>query len=126
MPAGPKVIKDKINEVLLAWKTLLPEKTFFGLTLTQFEARLQSSLGARSEIIHLENRLKAMQAHRKHADQENNQLLLSVVSSVKGDPEHGEDSALYQAMGYIRKSARKSGLTRNKGTNEVTTQNQAA
>ena len=126
MPAGPKVIKDKINEVLNAWKTLPPEKTFFGLTLTQFEARLQSSLGARSEIIHLENRLKAMQAHRKHADQENNQLLLSVVSSVKGDPEHGEDSALYQAMGYIRKSARKSGLTRNKGTNEVTTQNQAA
>jgi uncharacterized protein YeeX (DUF496 family) len=31
---------------------------------------------------------------------------------VKGDPNHGEDSPLYDALGYVRKSARKSGLTR--------------
>ena len=39
-----------------------------------------------------------------------------VVSAVKGDPAHGEDSDLYQTMGYVRKSARKTGLTRKTTT----------
>jgi hypothetical protein len=35
-----------------------------------------------------------------------------VVNGVVGDPTFGPDSALYEAMGYVRKSERKSGLTR--------------
>jgi hypothetical protein len=31
---------------------------------------------------------------------------------VLGDPAYGPDSALYEALGYVRKSERKSGLTR--------------
>jgi hypothetical protein len=31
---------------------------------------------------------------------------------VTGDPAFGPDSSLYEAMGYVRKSERKSGLTR--------------
>ena len=37
-----------------------------------------------------------------------------VVNSVKGDPDYGDDSDLYDAMGYTRKSARQSGLMRKK------------
>jgi hypothetical protein len=33
---------------------------------------------------------------------------------VLAAPSEGDDSALYEAMGYVRKSARKSGLTRKK------------
>ncbi len=40
-----------------------------------------------------------------------------VVNGVIGDPTHGPDSSLYEALGYIRKSERKSGLTR-KGKDE--------
>ena len=39
-----------------------------------------------------------------------------MVNGVKGDPDFGEDSDLYEAMGYVRKSERKSGLTRKKKT----------
>jgi hypothetical protein len=39
-----------------------------------------------------------------------------VVNGVKGDPAFGEDSDLYETMGYVRKSERKSGLTRKKST----------
>ena len=39
-------------------------------------------------------------------------IILNVVNSVKGDPHHGENSALYASFGYVRKSERKSGLTR--------------
>jgi len=35
-----------------------------------------------------------------------------VVNSVKGDPNVGDDSDLYDAMGYTRKSERHSGLSR--------------
>jgi hypothetical protein len=33
---------------------------------------------------------------------------------VLSDPTEGPDSALYEAMGYTRKSERKSGLTRQR------------
>jgi hypothetical protein len=42
------------------------------------------------------------------------EALQFVVNSVKGDPEEGSNSELYEAMGYVRKSERSSGLHRNK------------
>jgi len=35
-----------------------------------------------------------------------------VVNSIKGDPDEGADGTLYEACGYVRKSERKSGLSR--------------
>ncbi|HMJ90310.1 MAG TPA: hypothetical protein VK530_10860 [Candidatus Acidoferrum sp.] len=40
------------------------------------------------------------------------ELTDNVVNSIKGDPNHGENSPLYASFGYIRKDDRKSGLTR--------------
>lgn len=37
-----------------------------------------------------------------------------VSMSVAGDPAYGNDSPLYGAMGFVRKSEKKSGLTRKK------------
>jgi hypothetical protein len=37
-----------------------------------------------------------------------------IVSEVLADPTEGPDSALYEAMGYRRRSERKSGLTRKR------------
>jgi hypothetical protein len=37
-----------------------------------------------------------------------------VVNGVIGSPDYGPDSDLYGAMGYVRKSQRKSGLTPQK------------
>jgi hypothetical protein len=42
-----------------------------------------------------------------------------VVNGVRADPTEGIDSALYEAMGYTRKSERKSGLTRKKPTTKT-------
>ncbi|HEX8197978.1 MAG TPA: hypothetical protein VF571_17430 [Pyrinomonadaceae bacterium] len=40
--------------------------------------------------------------------------ILSIVAGVVADPTEGANSAFYEAMGYVRKDARKSGLTRKK------------
>ncbi len=37
-----------------------------------------------------------------------------VGMGVAGDPAYGNDSPLYGAMGFVRKSEKKSGLTRKK------------
>lgn len=37
-----------------------------------------------------------------------------IVNGVISDPNFGPDSALYEALGFVRKSDRKSGLTRKK------------
>lgn len=43
-------------------------------------------------------------------DQKRSQIGMAVA----GDPAYGNDSPLYGAMGFVRKSEKKSGLTRKK------------
>jgi hypothetical protein len=50
---------------------------------------------------------------RGNADVVSNAVTLDVVNSIKGDPNFGENSALYAALGYVRKDDRASGLKRN-------------
>ena len=40
----------------------------------------------------------------------------AVVKAVVADKNYGDDSALYERMGYVRKSVRASGLTRKAQT----------
>ena len=52
--------------------------------------------------------------NRDNADTVTMQMCDAIVKAVIADAEFGDDSALYEALGYVRKSARKSGLTRKK------------
>jgi hypothetical protein len=111
MPDGPKDIGEKIASVLKAWKELRAAKTFAGMTLTQFTAKIQPSLDARDHIDALEEEMTAALVVRDTADVESNKQILLVVNAVKGDPAEGEDGELYAAMGYVRKSDRSTGKT---------------
>jgi hypothetical protein len=59
-----------------------------------------------------QNLAKEHLALRHTTDATNWELAQLVVNSVKGDPEEGETSGLYAAMGYVPKNQRRSGLTR--------------
>ena len=65
----------------------------------------------RAEILALEKQLEGRKADRSLADDTVSELMDLVVNSVRGTPVFGPDSPLYRAMGYIRKSERRSGLT---------------
>jgi hypothetical protein len=114
MPNNPKQSEARINEVLNAWQTLRPEKSFAGLSLAQFKTKIQPSTDSRVSIATLENQLLAAQNQRDDADKASLATISLVVNAVKGDPAEGEDGQLYEAMGYVRKSERKSGLSRGK------------
>jgi len=109
---SPKATEEKIEKMLNAWRTLAPDKSFGGMTLTQFEALAVPSLGARRRIDDLDTQRAQATAERDRADEAFNARAQLVVAGVLADPTEGADSALYEAFGYTRKSERKSGLRR--------------
>jgi hypothetical protein len=111
---SPKLTLEKINKVITGWETLAPEKTFAGMTLSQYKARIQPSLDSRARIQTLEEQLQAEKDKRDQSDAESLRVTQMVVNGVLADPTEGPDSPLYAGMGYVRDSERKSGLTHKK------------
>ena len=117
----PKDNLLKVQKIASAWETLAPTKSFGGMTLAQFQAAVQPSQAARERIADLEAQVTQAQAERDRADEQSLAKAQLVVNGVIGDPTEGPDSALYEAMGYTRKSERKTGLTRRRKTPPTTT-----
>ena len=112
MADSPQITETFLNDILSAWKELAPTAQFAGLTLGEFEAKVEPSFTTRTEVSTLETQLKAVRQSRKNADEVSNEDALNVVNGVRSAPGYGENSALYRAMGYIPKNDRKSGLVR--------------
>jgi len=120
MQSRPKDTSKKLAAVLKAWEDLRKGRSFAGMTLAQFKAKVQPSLDERATIDSVNVQLIATTDRRNDADKETRKQIALVVNVIKGDPAEGEDGELYEAMGYVRKSARKSGLT-NKSKAAATT-----
>jgi hypothetical protein len=84
------------------------------MTLAQFQAAVKPSFERRNDIAVIEGQFTSLINQRNDADKVSLEQCNLVVNAVKGDPAFGEDSALYETMGYVRKSERKTGLTRKK------------
>jgi len=121
MGNAPKTDYERITRAAIAWETLRPRKSFAGMTLEKYNSLIAPSLTARATIARLENELSAAQSQRDDADRVSLDALQLVVNSIKGDAEEGEDGELYEAMGYVRKSERKSGLHRASKTDATPT-----
>lgn len=114
MKNSSRSVLVRINQVVTAWETLRPEKSFAGLSLEQFKAALQPSIATRADVEILQDKLVSAQSLRADADKASLELIQRVAHAVQGDPDEGSDSAFYEALGYVRKSERRSGLTRGK------------
>jgi len=112
MPSNPQTIADDTNTIINAWTTLAPAASFGGMTLAQYKAKVQPSFDARTQIDNLNAQLTAALDTRDDADAVTTDTNQKVINGVKGDPNYGDDSNLYEAMGYVRKSERASGLTK--------------
>ena len=118
MSKSPADAKAKIDEVEQAWETLAPAEQFGGMTLVQFKALVKPSEDTREAVSTLDKQMTAALNARDTADTESLAKVKLVVNGVIGDPKYGPDSALYEAMGYVRESERKSGLTRKEKKTE--------
>ena len=112
MAINPKITLERITRTQSARETLRAQKSFAGMSLDQFREKIAPSLTARATIARLENELIAAQNQRDDADQASSDTVQLIVNAIKGDPAEGADGELYEALGYVRKSERKSGLGR--------------
>ena len=110
-------VKDMVKRMILfeeTWSRMCPHKRFCGLTLDELRTFIRPALKAREEIEELENRVRAALAKRHDADTAARSAMRRMVLGVLADPEEGEDGVLYEALGYVPKHKRRSGLTRKK------------
>lgn len=114
MKQSPAKVMEKLDMINDAWQDLAPDETFAEMTAAEYDAKIQRSVVVRKEILDLENKLKEKLMDRDTIDTENWELSQYVVSSVAGSRKYGKNSALYQRMGYVATSERRSGLTRKR------------
>ncbi|HUI05915.1 MAG TPA: hypothetical protein VL486_02805 [Verrucomicrobiae bacterium] len=117
---------EKVGLIADAWESLAPDATFGGMTLAQFRNRVKPSLDLREELATIDSQRIAKVEERDDADRVSLDAAQLVINSVKGDPAYGPDHPLLQSMGYVRKSARWSGLTRRSNGNGVRTEEEPA
>lgn len=97
---------------MVAWQTCAEGDTFSGMTREEFAAATEASIQKRKELEAAQALVTGLLQERAQADEQTRQLLLRVVNAVRGDPQHGEDSAMYRTMGYVPRSERARGLQR--------------
>lgn len=114
MADTPKENEIKYSRFLTALKTLAPDKTFGGVKPDEFEAQTEKSDAPRERIAVKYDEIKQDEVERDNEDVMTMKMCEMIKNGVVADPEFGDDSALYEALGYVRKSDRKSGLTRKK------------
>jgi hypothetical protein len=114
----PKRALEKLELTEAAWETHAPGAKFYNTTLEQYKEKLKLSRDARILIASLEQQLTSALNQRAAADAENMALEKNIAKAIAGDPNFGDDSALYEGTGRVRKSERKSGLTRKQKTTE--------
>jgi len=105
---------SKINLVMNAWEQLAPEAVFGGFSLAKYKVAMAPALQSESRVAALLAELTGELQTLNINSESCYRIALQMASSVKGDGNYGDDSALYAAMGYKRRSERKSGLTRKK------------
>ncbi|HEY0947674.1 MAG TPA: hypothetical protein VGD81_20495 [Opitutaceae bacterium] len=103
---------ERLTAVVDAWTNLRPTKSFAGMTLEEFKLAIAPSVEARNRLAVANAEALAARVDRANADEKTMPIIERVVAAVLADESEGSDGVLYAAMGYVRKSDRRSGLTR--------------
>ena len=112
----PKSNEERLNRIVTAWTNLAADKTFAGVTLDQFKTAIEPSFVARRNLAEIDDQRTREANARDDADTVSMSKADKIIAAIVGDPDFGDDSSLYEACGYTRKSERRSGLTRKGGT----------
>ena len=96
------------SRVLAAWDRLRSEKQFAGLTIQQFREALEPLLSLDRDRTELKHTRDSLRAQALEASLAFNEVIKRVVSGVKSDVAEGENGEVYDAMGYVRRSERRS------------------
>ena len=111
-----KTVRGKCNVMNDAWVEGAKAVEFNGITQAAFLTDITAAAADDAEIGDLEAELKMKREVRDDKYITLNDKRSKVGLGVAGTAAYGNDSSLYGAMGFVRKSDRASGLTRKKST----------
>jgi hypothetical protein len=114
-----KRIKEQSNIMSSGWKEGAAATEFNGITLVDFDADRAAAQTSEDEVSALEAQLKIKKDVRDGLYEALEVKRVKVGRGVAGHKDFGDDSEAYGAMGFVRKSERKSGLTFKKPTGGV-------
>ena len=109
---SPEQRIERILNTIRAWETHARRSTFSRHTLAEFKAAMQPSLEAHARVVNLRKDLRIAIVERNGLVTKAMQLIYLVGFATQGDPEHGPNSNLYEALGYTRKAVRSAKIRR--------------
>jgi hypothetical protein len=107
------MVEEKLRQAINAWEQMAPAKNF-GMTLAEFKTGVQPSFDIRDKLTDLADQTTKAINDRGTFDEASLESVQRVLNSILADPTEGSDSSLVEGFGYVRKSERKTGLTRKK------------
>jgi hypothetical protein len=114
-----KRARAKVLQIQNAWNEGAPEVTEFRNTVkATFDADIAAAQAVDEEIANLKAQTKMKEDERDDRYAKLEADGVDIGKGVVGHKNYGDDSPLYGAMGFVRKSERKSGLTRKTKNND--------
>ncbi len=107
-----KKVMEKATMINDAWAEGSPASNFSGVKQGDYDNDIKEILSIDDEVADTRAKLKMLEDKRDDKCFALDSKSVRVANGVRGDVEFGPDSPLYGAMGFIRTSERKSGLTR--------------
>ena len=80
----------------------------------QFKAAMQPALDAHARVVDQRKQLRISILERNGAVRKAMQLVYLIGFATRGDPEHGPNSDLYDALGYTREAVRRTKIRRTR------------
>ena len=114
MAYSPKEIEDLMDNTIALWEAHSSDKTYGGVTLDEMKEAAAQAKKPRRRLEKIAAERRAEIGKRKSCDKIFLKKRAMLIAGIIADPEEGEDSVFYGSFGYVRKSKRKSGLTRKK------------
>lgn len=113
-----KEIKERATRINNAWKQGADKAIFKAITQPAFETELNGAAADEQEIATLEAQVKMKKTALEERYKGIGNACIDVRDGVEGHADFGRNHPILDAMGFVRFSDRKSGLTRGKKTPE--------
>ena len=114
MPSRNKQIRDRVTKMNNAWAQGAATATLKGFTQAAFQADITAAENEEQVIADMETQLKLRKVALETKYKKLNEDSINIREGVEGHEDFGADHPLYEAMGFVRSSVRKSGLTRKR------------
>jgi hypothetical protein len=113
-----KEIRERATKMNNAWKQGAANAVFKAITQPAFQTEILGAANDEQEIADLEAQVKMKKTALEERYKRISDTTNDVRDGVEGHADFGGDHPLYEAMGFVRTSDRKSGLTRKKSGEE--------